>query len=188
MSGKRSSQSKPVNSKEGVTITTEQGQRTRWVEHFQDILDRLPPTAIANTTTNEGPLLDVNVNPPSKAEIEEALKQLKNGKAAGPDCIPPEALKVEPKTTTAMLHLLFLQIWEMEKVPFKWKNGYVVKLPKKGHLGLCKNWMGIMLLSIPSKVFYRIIVERLKYALEHCEQAGCLGRTNLALIILHPWR
>lgn len=102
MSGKRSSQSKPVNSKEGVTITTEQGQRTRWVEHFQDILDRLPPTAIANTTTNEGPLLDVNVNPPSKAEIEEALKQLKNGKAAGPDCIPPEALKVEPKTTTAM--------------------------------------------------------------------------------------
>lgn len=76
-----------------------------------------------------------NVNPPSKAEIEEALKQLKNGKAAGPDCIPPEALKVEPKTTTAMLHLLFLQIWEMEKVPSKWKNGYLVKLPKKGILG-----------------------------------------------------
>jgi len=46
---------------------------------------------------------------------------------------------------------------------------------QKRDLGLCKNWMGIMLLSIPSKVFYCIIIERLKYALEHnlpCEQAG----------------
>ena len=89
---------------------------------------------------NEGPLLNVNVNPPSKAEIERALKQLKNGKAAGPDGIPPEALKVDPNTTTAMLHPLFLQIWEMEKVPSELQNGYLVKLPKKGDLGLCKNW------------------------------------------------
>ena len=104
MSGKRRSQSKPVKSKEGVTITTEQEQRTRWVEHFRDILNRPPPTETPNTTANEGPLVNVNVNPPSKAEIERALKQLKNGKAAGPDGIPLEALKVDPKTTKAMLY------------------------------------------------------------------------------------
>jgi len=40
-----------------------------------------------NITANEGPLLNIYVNPPSKAEIERALKQLKNGKAAGPDGI-----------------------------------------------------------------------------------------------------
>jgi len=47
--------------------------------------------------------------------------------------------------------------------------------PKKGDLGLCKNWRGIMLPSIPSKVFCRIILEMLKHALDHklrCEQAG----------------
>ena len=41
--------------------------------------------------------------------------------------------------------------------------------------GLCKNWRGIMLLSVPSKVFCRIILERLKQALDRklrCEQAG----------------
>ena len=46
---------------------------------------------------------------------------------------------------------------------------------QKGDLGLCKNWRGIMLLSVPSKVFCRIILERLKHALDcklHCEQAG----------------
>ena len=88
---------------------------------------------------------------------------------------PPEALKVDPKTTTAMLHPLFLQIWETEKVPTEWKYGYFVKLPKKGDLGLCKNWRGIMLLSVPSEVFCRIILERLKHALDRklrWEQAG----------------
>ena len=89
MSGKRSSQSKPTKSKEGVTITTMQEQTTKWVEHFRDILNRSPPTEMPNNTSNEGPLINDNVNPPSKAEIERELKQLKNGKAAGPDGIPP---------------------------------------------------------------------------------------------------
>ena len=97
MSGKRSSQSKPTKSKEGVTITTEQEQTTKWVEHFRDILNRSPPTEMPNTTSNEGPLRNDNGNPPSKAEIERALKQLKNGKAAGPDGIPLKLLMYTQK-------------------------------------------------------------------------------------------
>ena len=93
------------------------------------------------------------------------MKQLNNGKVAAPDDIPPTALKTDPKTTSAMLHPLFLQIWETERVPTERKNGYLVKLPKKGDLGLCKNWRGIMLLSVPSKVFWRIILERLFFFL-----------------------
>ena len=91
-------------------------------------MNRPPPTEMPNITATGERLLNVTVNPPSKAEIERALKQLKNGKAAGPDGIPPETLKVDPKTTTAMLHPCFLQIWETERVPTEWKNGYLVKL------------------------------------------------------------
>ena len=76
-----------------------------------------------NISPTEERLLNVTVNPPSKAEIERALKQLKNGKAVGPDGISPEALKADPKATSAMLHPLFLQIWETERVPTEWKNG-----------------------------------------------------------------
>ena len=50
-----------------------------------------------------------------------------------------------------------------------------MKLPKKGDLALCKNWRGIMLLSVPSKVLTRIILERLKDAIDEQlrpEQAG----------------
>ena len=117
MSGKRSRSPEPVKNKDGVIIHEERKQRARWVEHFRDILNRPPPTEMPNITATGERLLNVTVNPPPKAEIGRALKQLKNGKAAGPDGIPPEALKVDPKTTTAMLHPFFLQIWETERVP-----------------------------------------------------------------------
>lgn len=58
-----------------------------------------------------------------------------------------------------------MKIWEQEQVPVDWKLWYLVKLPKKG-LSQCGNWRGIMLLSIPSKVLTRILLERLKQALD----------------------
>nr|KAG5701747.1 hypothetical protein BaRGS_004349 [Batillaria attramentaria] len=114
-------------------------------------------------------LLDV------RAEIARAIKSLKNGKAAGPDGIPPEALKSDTTAAAEALHPLLHKIWEQEQVPSDWKLGYLVKLPKKGDLSQCGNWRGIMLLSIPSKVLTRIILERLKEALDkrlRPEQAG----------------
>ena len=34
----------------------------------------------------------------------------------------------------------------------KWRNELIVKLPKKGNLKECRNWRGITLLSVVSKV------------------------------------
>nr|KAG5711950.1 hypothetical protein BaRGS_026391 [Batillaria attramentaria] len=126
----------------------------------------IPPTA---------QLLDISTNPPTKTEIIKAIKFLKSGKAAGPDGIPPEALKADTQTSTDMLHPLLRKTWESESVPQDWKKGHLVKLPKKGDLSSCSNWRGIMLLSIPGKVLTRIILERLKTALDKTlreEQAG----------------
>ncbi|KAL6479464.1 hypothetical protein MHYP_G00128970 [Metynnis hypsauchen] len=170
----REANREPVKDKKGRTITSDERQRTRWVEHFEEILNRPPPQVAPDITPAEEPLR-VNTNSPTKAEIIEAIKSLKNGKAAGPDGIPPEALKADAKTTAEILHPLLQKIWEQEKVPADWKLGYLVKLPKKGDLSQCSNWRGIMLLSIPSKVLTRIILERLKKALDQrlrSEQAG----------------
>ena len=51
-------------------------------------------------------------------------------------------------------------------VPDDWKRGLLVKLTKKGDLSWCGNWRGIMLLSIPSKVLTRIILNRMKVAVD----------------------
>ncbi len=88
--------------------------------------------------------------------------KLKSGKAVRPDSIPAEALKADAETTVELLHPLFKKIWEEEQVPTEWKEGYLIKIPKKGNLSSCSNYRGISLLSIPGKVFKRILLERMK--------------------------
>ena len=89
-----------------------------------------------------------------------------NGKAAGPDGIPVEALKTAPYTSAAMLGNIIERVWEEEVVPEDWKEGFLVKLPKKGDQSECDNYRGIMLLSVPGKVLNRIILENLKDAVD----------------------
>ena len=52
------------------------------------------------------------------------------------------------------------------KIPEEWKQGHLVKIPKKCNLMDCNNYRGITLLSVPGKVFNRIILERLKSAVD----------------------
>nr|KAG5687084.1 hypothetical protein BaRGS_017102 [Batillaria attramentaria] len=174
LSGKNNNPTRPVKDKNGQIITKEEDQRTRWAEHFKETLNR-PPPPVPPDIPLAAQLLDISTNPPTKTEIIKAIKSLKSGKAAGPDGIPPEALKADIQTSTDMLHPLLRKIWESESVPQDWKKGHLIKLPKKGDLSSCSNWRGIMLLSIPGKVLTRIILERLKTALDKTlreEQAG----------------
>ena len=56
-----------------------------------------------------------------------------------------------------------------------WKVGHIVKRPKKGDLTKCQNWWGIQLLSFPSKIFTRLILERIRSAVDSTlreKQAG----------------
>nr|KAG5698764.1 hypothetical protein BaRGS_032183 [Batillaria attramentaria] len=108
--------------------------------------------------------LPINCDKPSKAEIRKAIMTLRNGKAAGPDEIPAEAIKADTETAVNMLHSLFSKIWEKEEVPAQSKEGIVIKLPKKGDLRDCSNYRGIMLLSVPGKVLNRILLERMREA------------------------
>ena len=56
--------------------------------------------------------------------------------------------------------------WDQESIPSKWKEGLLVKLPKKGDLSWCKNYRRIMLLSTAGNVLNRIILERIREAVD----------------------
>ena len=84
--------------------------------------------------------LQVNENRPSKVEIKRAFRHLKN------DGIPSEAIKADSITSTKMLQEFFGKTWETNELPDDWKEGYLIKLPKKGdRKKKCKNWRGLML-------------------------------------------
>ena len=165
---------KPVKDKNGNQLTTTEEQFTRWAEHFRELLNRpVPETPPGIQPAEED--LDINCSKPSKSEIKKAIMSLKNGKAAGPDEIPAEAIKADMETATNMLYSLFSKIWEREEIPAEWKEGILIKLPKKGDLTECSNYRGIMLLSVPGKVLNRILLERIKKAVDpnlRDQQAG----------------
>ena len=57
----------------------------------------------------------------------------------------------------------------------KWKGGLIVKIPKKGNLKECKNWRGVTLLPVVSKILGRIVIDRIRAGIDHRlrkEQAG----------------
>ena len=100
---------------------------------------------------------------------------MKNGKAAGVDNIPAEALKEGGDVIVESLHQLLNLVWTEEEIPNDWKKGLLVKLPKSGDLSKCDKWRGITLLSIPSKVLTRVLLDRMKDAIDQelrDEQAG----------------
>ena len=60
-------------------------------------------------------------------------------------------------------------------MPKTWKQGLIVKIPKKGDLTDCGNWRGITLTSVPSKVFGRVLIDRIRDGVNsklRDEQAG----------------
>ena len=51
----------------------------------------------------------------------------------------------------------------------------IIKLPKKGDLSDCNNWRGVTLLSVPSKIFLRVLLNRIDKSIDaklREEQAG----------------
>ena len=135
------------------------------MEHFEELLNRPAPQEPPNIQPADCDL-PIDCGVPTKEEIRQAVKQLKNGKSAGPDIIPAEAMKADIEASVEMLDPLFSQIWEEEKVPSESKEGYLIKIPKKGDLSSSSNYRGITLLSIPGKVFNRVLLNRMKDAVD----------------------
>jgi hypothetical protein len=93
----------------------------------------------------------------------------------------------EPCTSVELLSL-FEEIWTSGEIPSDWRKGIILPLYKgKGDRTECKNYRGITLLSVPGKVFARVILERMKQVIHTSrrrEQSGFTpGRSTVDRIL-----
>ena len=124
-----------VKDKHGNLLTEDSARTDRWHEHFEEILNRpAPDDPIIEEEADDTVIEDISIDLISKAEIRTAIKRMKNGKSGGKDEITVELLKVDMNTTVDWLHNIFKTIWDKEEVPKTWKQGLIVKIPKKGDL------------------------------------------------------
>jgi hypothetical protein len=148
-------------------------------EVFQKYFEKLYNPEI---TVNREVLEDLNraedeeTEPITMEEIIRAIRSLKNRKAAGSCGIVPEMVKEGGEGMDRSLLQLFRRVWETGGVPEDWKKAIVVPIFKnKGSKEECGNYRGISLLSVPGKLFMRVLLNRIKDPLEtefREEQAG----------------
>ncbi|KAI3376581.1 hypothetical protein L3Q82_016461, partial [Scortum barcoo] len=93
----------------------------------------------------------------TQAEVTEVVRKLLGGKAPGVDEIRPEYLKSLDVVGLSWLTRLCNIAWRLGTVPLEWQTGVVVPLFKKGDRRVCSNYRGITLLSLPGKVYARVL-------------------------------
>ena len=89
---------------------------------------------------------------------------MKKGKSAGVDIIPAELVQAGGEDGIAALTAIYNTIWQTGEwpTPFPWTQSIVITFPKKGNLQQCQNYRTISLISHPSKVMLKIILNKLK--------------------------
>ncbi|KAK3520218.1 hypothetical protein QTP70_019360 [Hemibagrus guttatus] len=130
----------------------------RWKEYFEDLLN---PT---DTPSVEEPEAENQII--TQAEVTEVVQQLLGGKAPGVDEIRPEYLKSLDVVGLSWLTRLCNIAWQSGTVPLDWVTGVVVPLFKKGDRRVCSNYRGITLLSLPGKVYSRVLERRVRPLVE----------------------
>ncbi|KAI3375230.1 hypothetical protein L3Q82_021733, partial [Scortum barcoo] len=131
----------------------------RWKKYFEDLLN---PTDLPSNEEAEAGVSEVDSSI-TQAEVTEVVRKLLcSGKAPGVDEIRPEYLKSLDVVGLSWLTRLCNIAWRLGTVPLVWQTGVVVPLFKKGDRRVCSNYRGITLLSLPGKVYARVLERRIR--------------------------
>ena len=165
-----------------LILTDKASILNRWAEHFQTLFS-------ADRSVDESAIQQIPQQPvkeeldeaPTLEEVIKATSQLKCGKAAGVDGIPPEIWKHGGAALHSKLYDLFLCCWEQGKLPQDLRDAVIITLYKnKGEKSDCSNYRGITLLSIAGKILARVLLNRLVPAVAelHLPESQCGFRSN----------
>ena len=158
-----------MRNKLGQLIADPHAQKERWKEHFSELLNPPPQEVDISDLDNIIPqpnfeYLSNTDEAPTRSEVVDALKKLKNFKSPGVDGITNEQLKNGKVGLVDRLVYLFKKVWEEEQIPEDWSKGVIVIVGKKGDTSHCSNNRGITLRSTTSKLLQIILLRRLNAA------------------------
>jgi hypothetical protein len=122
---------------------------------------------------NEGPTFELDdssddtnrrfVRRIQEAEIEEALKRMKGGKAMGSDGIPIEVWRCLDERAVVWLTKLFNLFFRSNRMKEEWRRSILVPIFKnKGDVQSCTNYRRIKLMSHTMKLWERVIEHHLR--------------------------
>ena len=101
--------------------------------------------------------------------VKKVITNLDSSKASGPDCIPVVVLKNCEPELSYILAKLFNKCLKESCFPDCWKVSSVVPVFKNvGERSTAKNYRAVSLLSVVSKVFEKLVNNKIVDHLEKC--------------------
>ena len=133
----------------------------KWKKYFEGLLNDRDPSSFTSHQDNFrtfDPQLDGII---TKEELRGAIGDLKCGKAAGPDGIYSECLKIFGKKYEEVLLLLMQRIFSNNLYPTQWTIHYLKPIYKKGGVSDPNNFRGLAIGPALAKLFSHIMLRRL---------------------------
>ena len=130
-----------------------------WKQHFENLLGNPPKITHEPITRIISKQLDIKLKQFTQEELDSVLRKIRNRKAAGLDEIPPEVWKT--RQFDDILHRHCNTVYNQNPID-KWMKGCIPPFPKKGDLGLAKNYRGITLTSIAAKIYNALLRNRIE--------------------------
>ena len=164
---------------DGVLAASAEQRAQRWRDHFADQESGVAVSAAEYTSrlvavdARRAATPQVRFDPsllPDLLSLEEDILGLRRSKAAGPDGIAGELLRVCPDRAARQFLGLHLKSVLALREPIEYKGGALMTLAKKAAaVYRCDRHRSILLSSVPGKLFHRGIRTRLTPSL----LAGC---------------
>lgn len=95
------------------------------------------------------------------SEVEAAIRKARNRKAAGPDDIPVELLKLLDDEGIRLMTALMNRIYETGEIPSEWTQSTFIPLPKKSKPTECSHCRLISLMSHSLKILLKVLQGRI---------------------------
>ncbi|CAF1408276.1 unnamed protein product [Didymodactylos carnosus] len=161
-----------IQDKNGKMLLNSKDRLSRWREYFCELLN--VHTVIDLTILQQIPIPAIDKaeetrqdKPPSLPEVVQAIKQMKSRKAPGKDDVTAELLKAGGLELALWLHQIIVDVWINEQMVEDWTMAILIRLYKnKGDKRICDNYRGISLLIVVSKIFSRIVLNRIQGLLD----------------------
>lgn len=162
---KKDHESNQTYSHQGRTALNYAEASQFFAEHFSSVYTdgSLYDLNVILSESNQPALGVLNIGFLEIEEVAVALKSLKPKKSAGPDLIPCYIFKACWEILQYPLTLLYNLALNSNTFPDKFKMARVIPIFKSGDKRDVKNYRPISILSVPAKVFEKILYNKIFY-------------------------
>ena len=141
-----------------LKAANQQERIKQWKQHFENLLGNPPKVTHEPITRIISKQLDIKLGPFTQ-ELDSVLRKIKNRKAAGLDEIPSKVWKTRQFDDILLRHCN--TVYNQNPI-HRWMKGCILPFPKKGDLGLAKNYRGITLASIAAEIYNTLLRNRIE--------------------------